>query len=109
MGDIKRHMQVGSTGIADGTLDTVDIKDASVTAAKFSALFEHGTVEVANSKGTYLVFDTDFGGTPTIVVTGVGAAGTVPQLNHTPTSGSVHIDLSTSGTIVVHYEAWGVR
>lgn len=109
MGKIKRHMQVESTRLADGALDTVDIKDASVTAAKFSELQEHGTVVVANSAVSYLVFDTSFGGTPTLVVTGVAAAGTVPQLNHAPTSGSAHIDLSTTGTVVVHYIAWGVR
>lgn len=109
MGDIKRHMQVDSSAIADGAIDTVDYKDASVTAAKFSELQEHGTVVVANSAASYLVFDTAFGGTPTVVVTGVAAGGTVPQLNHAPTSGSAHIDLSTSGSVVVQYIAWGVR
>jgi len=108
MGKIKRHMQVDSSRIADGALDTVDIKDASVTAAKFSELLEHGTV-VTSSAGTYLVFDTAFGGTPTVVVSSVDALGTVPQLAHTPTSGSTLIDLSTSGSVVVHYIAWGAR
>ena len=99
MGNIKRYTQ----------LETTDYGAASLPAAKFSELLEHGTVVVANSSATYLVFDTAFGGTPTLVVTGVGAAGTVPQLNHAPTSGSAHIDLSTSGSVVVHYIAWGAR
>jgi hypothetical protein len=106
MGNIKRHTQVESTKLADGALDTVDIKDASVTPAKFSVLQEYGTVAAVTATGTYLTFDTAFSAAPTVVVTGIDAAA---RLANAPVAGSAKIELGAAGTAVVHYIAWGAR
>lgn len=106
MGHITRRTQAESTKIADASLETVDIKDASVTPAKFSVLQEYGTVAAVTATGIWLTFDTAFSAPPTVVVTGIDAAA---RLANAPVAGSAKIKLGAAGTAVVHYIAWGAR
>ncbi len=91
-------------------LETQDIKDSVVTRGKFSETLDYGTLADVGKTGTYLHFSTAFGGTPTLVLTGVlGGLGTVAELMTTPKSGSARIRTTGSGTVVVEYMAWGPK
>ena len=107
MGDIKRLVQVGSTEIADGALDTVDIKDASVTPAKLEEKLEHGTVSGVTATGRYKVFDAAFGGVPDVVC--YENKSIESRLMGTATLGSFQVQLSATGTQDLTFMAWGNR
>ena len=108
MGDIKRHVQVGSTGIADGALDTVDIKDASVSPAKLQEMFEHGTVSGVTATGRYKTFTTAFGGVPDVVCQEI-VGSLASRLKGTASAGSFQVYLTATGTQDIVFMAWGAR
>ena len=108
MGKIKRHMQVESTRLADGALDTVDIKDASVTAAKLSEKFEHGTVSGVTATGRYKTFTTAFGGVPDVFVQETTTS-LAARVVGTAAAGSFQVNTTATGTVDVMFQAWGVR
>ena len=108
MGDIKRRTQVDSSKIADGALDTVDIKDASVTPAKLQEMFEHGTVSGVTATGRYKVFADTFGGVPDVVCQEI-VGSLANRLKGTASPGSFQVQLTAAGTQDITYVAWGQR
>jgi hypothetical protein len=108
MGSIIRKMQVDSSEIADASLDTVDLKDESVTPAKLYELFEHGTVSGVTATGRYKTFTNDFGGVPDVFCQEITSS-KAARVVGTASPGSFQVNITSAGTIDVIFQAWGVR
>jgi hypothetical protein len=108
MGQITRRTQVDSSKLADASLDTVDIKDESVTPAKLYEKFEHGTVSGVTHTGRYKIFAGTFGGVPDVVCQEI-VGSLANRLKGTASPGSFQVQLTADGTQDISYMAWGAR
>ena len=97
MGQVNRH------------LETVAYKDASVAEADFAEHLEHGTITGVTATGRYKTFTTAFGGVPDVVCYEIGTSAPASRLFGTPDAGSFMVKLSSTGTRVLMFQAWGAR
>jgi hypothetical protein len=99
---------IGSEHIeAVGISYAAQIKGKIITPEKFNELYLHGTVAAVTGGGAYILFGTNFSGTPDLVISpeNVGV-GTFPFIE-TKTRGSALVKLSVGGTVVCDYIAMG--
>lgn len=97
MGETLRHTLVR----------TEQIGEATVAPADFNELFQRGTRASVTRTGVYIAFPTAYGGTPNVIVAGMGSAANL--VGNRIRRGSFQVQLGAAGTARVSWQAWGPR